>query len=221
MVRDSQPSHAERREPGNGRRPPGKRNRLLANGLVALSSAAVVAVYVTGYVQTESAAAGMAPLTPTAGVGAAPTATAPLRTTLITPVPPSAPAPARPAPPARSERSGRTPPTPAVPAPAAPLPASPTPAAPAATTAPLRDGSYVGTGRSRHGNLQATVVVQGGAIVSAQITQCGTRYPCSRIAQLPGQVVARQSANVDVVSGATDSAVAYKQAVAAALAQAR
>jgi uncharacterized protein with FMN-binding domain len=88
-------------------------------------------------------------------------------------------------------------------------------------SAAYRDGTYVGTGTSRHGSIEATVVVQGGTIVSAQVTGCGTRWPCSRVTALPGQVVARQSAAVDLVSGATDSSVAYRGAVAAALAQAR
>jgi uncharacterized protein with FMN-binding domain len=63
--------------------------------------------------------------------------------------------------------------------------------------------------------------VQGGQITSAEITNCGTRYPCSRIATLPGQVIARQGAAVNYVSGATDSSVAFRAAVVAALAQAR
>jgi len=63
--------------------------------------------------------------------------------------------------------------------------------------------------------------VQGGQIRSAEITGCGTRYPCSRIANLPGQVITRQSAAVDYVSGATDSSTAFRGAVVAALAQAR
>ena len=74
-------------------------------------------------------------------------------------------------------------------------------------------------GRSRHGNIEATVVVQGGKIVSAKISQCLTRYPCSMIAALPGQVVAHQSAAVDFVSGATDSSTAFREAVTNALAQ--
>ena len=89
-----------------------------------------------------------------------------------------------------------------------------------AATGPLRDGTYVGTGSSRHGSIQATVIIQGGRITSAEITQCGTRYPCSKVAGLPGEVLARQSASVDVVSGATDSTTAYRGAITNALAQA-
>ncbi|MCA1723749.1 MAG: FMN-binding protein, partial [Thermomicrobia bacterium] len=98
---------------------------------------------------------------------------------------------------------------------------------PAATSAPntastagkYRDGSYTGLGRSRHGNIGVTVVVQGGTIIAAKISQCGTRYPCSMISALPGEVVAQQSANVDFVSGATDSSTAFQEAVANALAK--
>ena len=83
-----------------------------------------------------------------------------------------------------------------------------------------RDGTYVGSGSSRHGGIEATVVITGGKIVSTRITQCLTRYSCSWIAQLPGEVVARQSAKVDMVSGATDSSRAFIQAVTNALSHA-
>ncbi len=83
-----------------------------------------------------------------------------------------------------------------------------------------KDGSYSAWGTCRHGDLEATVVIDQGKIASAKITQCLTRYPCSWIAQLPGQVVSRQSADVDYVAGATQSTDAYYQAVAAALAKA-
>lgn len=84
-----------------------------------------------------------------------------------------------------------------------------------------KDGTYVGTGSSRHGSIEATVVIKGGAIVSASITRCGTRYPCSKISSLPPQVVAGQSSSFDLVSGATDSSRAYQGAVMSALATAR
>jgi uncharacterized protein with FMN-binding domain len=87
------------------------------------------------------------------------------------------------------------------------------------TASTYKDGTYTGTGTSRHGSIQATVVVQNGKIVSAQITGSTTRYPTSRIASLPDEVVSTQSTNVNYVSGATDSSTAYLQAVANALAQ--
>jgi uncharacterized protein with FMN-binding domain len=75
----------------------------------------------------------------------------------------------------------------------------------------------VGTGSSRHGNIEATIVVKGDRIVSASITGCYTRYPCSKVETLPAHVVSAQAATADYVSGATDSSRAYMGAVRAAL----
>ena len=61
------------------------------------------------------------------------------------------------------------------------------------------------------------MVIEGGQIVSAEIAQCLTRYPCTVISRLPGQAVSRQSPNVDVVSGASQSGFAFHVAVADAL----
>jgi uncharacterized protein with FMN-binding domain len=94
--------------------------------------------------------------------------------------------------------------------------------APAAEPQPLyRDGTYYGWGYSRHGNIQASVVIQDGRIVAANIAQCLTRYSCSWISHLPGQVVTRQSADVDYISGATQSANAFYGAVVEALSKAK
>jgi uncharacterized protein with FMN-binding domain len=80
-----------------------------------------------------------------------------------------------------------------------------------------RDGAFTGYGTSRHGDIEATVVIEGGRIKSATISQCLTRYSCSWISHLQGQVVTRQSPNVDYVSGATESANAFFYAVFEAL----
>jgi uncharacterized protein with FMN-binding domain len=85
----------------------------------------------------------------------------------------------------------------------------------------LKDGTYLGWGSCRHGDLQASVVIERGRIVAAAISQCFTRYSKNVIAQLPGQVVARQSADVDQISRATESSDAFYQAVTAALAKAK
>ena len=84
-----------------------------------------------------------------------------------------------------------------------------------------RDGTYLGWGSCRHGDIQASVVIEGGRIASAAIAQCRTRYSCSWIDMLPGQVVSRQSTNVDYVSGATQSTDAFADAVAEALSKAK
>jgi uncharacterized protein with FMN-binding domain len=174
----------------------------LSGGLVALSSAAILAVYGAGYVRTEVPLAPpeQSPTPITLIARGAPTAL-PAQTAFPTQmiVPPTSEAPQFP------------------PSPFSTPTAVPVVAAPAG---PLRDGTYLGTGSSRHGSIQVTLIIQDGQITSAEITQCGTRYPCSKVATLPGEVLARQTASVDVVSGATDSTTAYRGAVASALAQA-
>ena len=90
---------------------------------------------------------------------------------------------------------------------------------PAAETAKVvwRDGTFSGWGTSRHGDIEATIVIEGGRITGASITRCLTRYSCSLIAHLQKQVITRQSPDVDYVSGATQSANAFYYAVLEAL----
>lgn len=64
-------------------------------------------------------------------------------------------------------------------------------------------------------------MVKSGRIASAIISQCRTRYSCSVIGQLPREVTQRQSPDVDYVSGATQSADAFYEAVVAALNKAK
>ena len=101
-------------------------------------------------------------------------------------------------------------------------PASAPPAADSvAKQALLKDGEYYGWGTSRHGDIQAGIEIKGGRVTAAWIQQCLTRYSCSWISALPGQVVARQSPEVDYVSGATQSTNAFYYAVVEALARAK
>jgi uncharacterized protein with FMN-binding domain len=101
---------------------------------------------------------------------------------------------------------------------AAPPMSSPATATAAAAT--LKDGTYKGTGWSRHGSVSVSVTVQGGRITAAPITGVTTRYSQNVIAGLPAKVVAAQGPRVNLVSGATDSSDAYVSAVAQALSQA-
>ena len=114
---------------------------------------------------------------------------------------------------------------PGAPSSAAPLtvqqPASVAPTTASSTAVTYRDGTYQGRGTSRRGDVGVSVTIQGGRITNVAITQITTQYPASRIAALPGQVVARQSAQVDRITGATYSVQAFQQAVQQALAQAR
>ena len=135
-----------------------------------------------------------------------------------------------PAPPASAATATPTP----APAPAsapAPAPAQPSiPSSPAVDStapakkdenAPLKDGVYYGWGTSRHGDIQASVEIKSGKIVGAYISQCLTQYSCSWVSALPGQVVQRQSSEVDYVSGATQSSNAFYYAVIDALKKAK
>jgi uncharacterized protein with FMN-binding domain len=85
----------------------------------------------------------------------------------------------------------------------------------------LKDGRYQGRGTSPHGDIIAEVVIQKGNIVYAGIADCLTRYSCSVIKHLPEQVVVRQSIEVDLVSGASESTSAFQDGIAAALARAQ
>jgi uncharacterized protein with FMN-binding domain len=117
-------------------------------------------------------------------------------------------------------------------APTAPAPApAPTVAAPpvdSTTIAPekksdgkMKDGVFYGWGTSRHGDIQASIEIENGKIIGAYISQCRTQYSCSWVSALPGQVVQRQSAEVDYVSGATQSSNAFYYGVVEALKKAR
>ena len=83
-----------------------------------------------------------------------------------------------------------------------------------------RDGTYTGWGQSNHGDIEAKVVVQGGRIVDSGVATCATRYPCDVIYTILYQPVQRQSADVDRVSRATESADAYYYGLLEALKQA-
>jgi len=104
--------------------------------------------------------------------------------------------------------------------PGAAPPVTTTAAAPTATStssSALKDGTYTGTGSSRRGDVKISMSVQGGRISAVNITGATTQYPTRFIANLPGEVVSRQSARVDVISGATDSSLAFRGAVLQAL----
>jgi uncharacterized protein with FMN-binding domain len=234
-----------------------KSNKKVANSLVALSSAAVLAVYAAGYVRTRPAADRLAqrvyerplereippkqaahdasPATPT------PTPSAhaePKRATVVTPAAAASSAPVGATVPSPIREAAPTPiVTPAevaAPASATVNPASAVapaaqPQAEVSATAPAptapappvwKDGKYTAWGTCRHGDIQATVVIEGGRITSAEITNCQTRYACDVIDSLPPKVIQRQKNKFDIVGGATESAYAYYGAVYWALDQA-
>ncbi|MET0293098.1 MAG: hypothetical protein ABW136_12125 [Steroidobacteraceae bacterium] len=87
-------------------------------------------------------------------------------------------------------------------------------------TGQWRDGTFTGWGNSYHGDIEAKVVIEGGRIVDAGVATCGTRYPCDVIHTILFQPIERQSADVDRVSRATESADAYYYGLMDALSKA-
>jgi uncharacterized protein with FMN-binding domain len=229
----------------------------IKHNLVALGSAAVLAVYAAGYSRTRSAAQRFAtesanrrpPSAPTPAVAPAAVAPTPVpepvahdtTASLETPAPKHV---------AAQPRAPRVRPRPADSAASTPRPVAAETIAPAVVTPPAtppsdssakpvaaqaadsaaqtnkehaayKDGTYSGWGTSRHGDIEASVLIKDGRIAAAIISQCLTRYSCSWISALPGQVTARQSPEVDFVSGATESTNAFYYAVVEALKKAK
>lgn len=171
--------------------------------------------------------------TPTPAPLAAPIAA----TSPMTPVPaPASPSPAAPSVAALPVAAPAVPaslpnPVPATPVPVAAVPATPVPAVPqavaTATLAPAaapavtkkyKDGAYFGWGRCRHGDLKVTLELKDDKIISAEITECYTRYSKNVISRLPKQIVDRQNPDkIDRISGASESSDAYYYAVLEAL----
>lgn len=216
-------------------------NKKVSNSLVAWSSAAILAVFSAGYDRTKSAAnrfellsADRMPARSGYEKYRGSSNGLPAGVARISPESRSHPAP-RPAkesdlPKAATPFAPPEPPTltafvapDALPAATAQaeIPAAPAPAAAPASHSAWKDGTYYGWGTSRHGDIQAEVVIESGRIASAIISECRTRYSCSVISQLPPQVAQRQSPEVDYVSGATQSANAFYYAVVEALSQAK
>jgi uncharacterized protein with FMN-binding domain len=212
----------------------------VSSTLVTLSSAAILAVYAAGYYRTDSAAEGYLTQTArrrTADLIVPGVMTPPVATPGVKATPAVRPSPAPPvrkaSPKTSSNQTSNTAPSPATSedsaatafAPPAIRPSDDQPAEPAAPVVrtpagKYKDGTYSGLGSSRHGDIQASVVIQDGQIVSAEIARCLTRYPCSWIVHLPKQVVSKQSTKVNYVSGATESCDAFFDAVNQALSQA-
>jgi uncharacterized protein with FMN-binding domain len=198
--------------------------------LVALSASAVATIYVAGLLSTQPAAESVA-----ASAGADPALAAtpsssltnaaadPTGTPVVVVGASATPAPTVSSTAAPTASSTATPTTAAAATPVAtstPAATATATAATAASTSTSADGTYSATGSSRFGNVGVSVTISGGKITNVQITRVTTSFPVSRIASLPGQVIQNQTANVNVVTGATYSSQAFKQAVQQALAQA-
>ncbi len=81
------------------------------------------------------------------------------------------------------------------------------------------DGSYTGVGAGMGGDVNVSVTVEGGKIVSVEVGEHNETPGISdpAIEQIPAAIVEAQSADVEAVSGATVTSNAIKEAVKAAL----
>ncbi len=163
----------------------------MPRSLAALSASVVAAIYTAGYIRTQPVDMSLAASEPIAQSVAT---TLPTPTTQPSTAPTAKPTATQPAP-------------------------TPAPATTTATT--LKDGTFSGQGTSRRGNVWVDVTVQNGRIVNVTISRSTLQYPVRDIAGLPAEVVSRQTANVDIVSGATYSSQAFRAAVTQALNQAK
>jgi uncharacterized protein with FMN-binding domain len=229
-------------------------NKKASNSLVAVSSAAVLAVYAAGYTRTQAAATKLdvqsvgrrAPAPPAARTeqpvevaepkAAADTGPTPVVVASVKPVAAAAPVEvakvvgkvetkaevAAPAPEAApvTVAEAKAPEVKAAEVKTAEAKPAPDPKTNPAVP-PWKDGTYQGWGSCRHGDLEATVVIEGGRITSSTISQCLTRYSCDIIDALLPEPPKKQSPNVSSVSGATQSADAFYYALYDALAKAK
>ena len=171
----------------------------VSRSVVSLAASAITAVYAAGYIHTQAADASLG--TPDAGapsVASAPATAQPPAVTTTNPLPPS------------TARQGSS---------STKVGSGTVTSTQAGTT--LKDGSYTGVGTSRRGDVQVSLSIQGGRIANVNITGATTQYPTRWISGLPGEVVSRQSPQIDIVSGATYSSLAFRGAVQQALQRAQ
>lgn len=83
-----------------------------------------------------------------------------------------------------------------------------------------KDGTFTGTGFNRRGQIEVAVTLKNDKITDVQISNWGMHYSESDVVGLPNEVIQKQNAQVNNVSGATYSTQAFSDAVQDALNQA-
>jgi uncharacterized protein with FMN-binding domain len=91
-----------------------------------------------------------------------------------------------------------------------------------------KDGAYTGNvANAFYGNLQVVAVIQNGKLADVQFPVYPSDQSHSKqisqqaLPQLKSEAIASQSANVDIVSGATQDSQAFQQSLQSALDQAK
>lgn len=108
-------------------------------------------------------------------------------------------------------------------------PATPTtPVTPTTPKALYKDGSYTGPVTDAvFGDMQVKVTVSGGKITDVTLVKFpndvanSTKINTNAHVKWKSETIAAQSAKVNIISGATESSVAFRQSLAAALEQAK
>ncbi len=102
---------------------------------------------------------------------------------------------------------------------------SPTPSS--ATSSGFKDGTYTGSVEDAfYGMVQVSAVISGGKLVTVNLLQYPNDNPHTQdvsnqsLPVLKQEAIKSQSANVDSVTGATDTSTAFAKSLAAALQQA-
>lgn len=97
-----------------------------------------------------------------------------------------------------------------------------------ATSGEYKDGTYTGSvANAFYGNVQVAAVISGGKLTDVQLLQApndnghSAQVTRSATPQLKTEAIASQSANVNVISGATQTSQAFIQSLASALSQAK
>ena len=187
---------------------------------VTVAALVIGAFVLYSFLHAQSSGAVMAP--PTTADSAPTAATTPAATSTAPPPTPTTTAASNP-PTSTSAPAVAVAPT----APPTPTPVPPTPT-PTVASGRYKDGSYTGvTADAQWGYLQVKAVVSGGKITDVQFLQ----YPNDRsrsvyinsIADpdLKTEAIQAQSANVDIITGATDSSEAFIQSLTSALSKAQ
>jgi uncharacterized protein with FMN-binding domain len=136
----------------------------LPRSLVALSASVVAAIYTAGYIRTQLADANLATAERVPIVTTTVNPTAQPGVAILVRIPSDRPS-------QESSRSdGQT---------------------PTAELGVYKDGAYEGAGRSRRGDVEVTITIQGGRITRVSLDTVTTQYPVRYIAGLPAQAIAR------------------------------
>lgn len=91
------------------------------------------------------------------------------------------------------------------------------------SSAAYKAGTYTGTAEGHNGNVSVEVTVSDSAITAVKVTEQAETAGIAdgALNTLPDAIVKANSAEVDAVAGCTDTSEAIKEAVKAALAQAK